>query len=93
MTQKIAGRVYASQATPSRPDSRARRHKYSVGQTVTLVKIAGTRLPRKVEDTLGNEFQVTRLLPEQGADFHYRIKSASTEQERVVSESEIRTAS
>jgi hypothetical protein len=86
---KIAGRVYQSQAPTRLQPSLARRHKYIIGQMVTLVKAAGPRLPRKMEEASGTEFEITRLLPVQGPDFLYRVKNAATEQERVVTESEI----
>lgn len=85
---KIAGRIYRSTG-PTTAQALGRRHKFSIGQMVTLLKAAGPRLPRKVEETNTNEFEITRLLPEQGPDFLYRVKNASTAQERVVSESEI----
>jgi len=85
---KIAGRIYKSQP-PSRATVLGRRHKYTIGQLVTLIKVAGPRLPRKTEETIATEFEITRLLPEQGPDFLYRVKNATTAQERVVSESEI----
>lgn len=85
---KIAGRIYKTQPA-MRTQALARHHKYAIGQTVTLLKVAGPRLPRKVEEMNTNEFEITRLLPEQGPDFLYRVKNQSTAQERVVSESEI----
>jgi len=85
---KVAGRIYKRQP-PNPVQALGRRHKYAIGQTVTLLKAAGPRLPRKVEEANTNEFEITRLLPEQGPDFLYRVKNASTAQERVVSESEI----
>jgi hypothetical protein len=85
---KVAGRIYKTQPI-MRTQALSRRHKYAIGQTVTLLKVAGPRLPRKVEDANTNEFEITRLLPEQGPDFLYRVKNASTAQERVVTESEI----
>lgn len=85
---KVAGRIYKTQPA-MRAQALGRRHKYAIGQTVTLLKVAGPRLPRKLEESNTNEFEITRLLPEQGPDFHYRVKNASTAQERVVSESEI----
>ncbi len=87
---KIAGRIYQSQQKAvARVSELGRRHKFNIGQTVTLLKVAGPRLPRKMEDANTNEFEITRLLPEQGPDFLYRVKNATTSQERVVSESEI----
>ena len=86
---KIAGRIYQSQQAAARAPTLTRRHKFTIGQTVTLLKVAGPRLPRKLEDANTNEFEITRLLPEQGPDFLYRVKNAATAQERVVSESEI----
>jgi len=85
---KVAGRIYKTQPA-ARTQSLERRHKFSIGQTVTLLKVAGPRLPRKLEESNSNEFEITRLLPEQGPDFLYRVKNSSTSQERVVSESEI----
>ena len=85
---KVAGRIYKTQPAV-RPQALGRRHKFAIGQTVTLLKVAGPRLPRKLEEANTNEFEITRLLPEQGPDFLYRVKNASTAQERVVSESEI----
>jgi hypothetical protein len=70
-----------------------RRHKYSVGQMVKLFSVVGVRTSRSIEKSAaGNEFEITRLLPEEGADFHYRVKNAVTGQERVAAESEIKTA-
>lgn len=87
---KIAGRIYQSQQkTVVRAPSIGPRHKFNIGQTVTLMKVAGPRLPRKMEDANTHEFEITRLLPEQGPDCLYRVKNATTSQERVVSESEI----
>ena len=85
---KIAGRVYKAQPG-LRMQGLERRHKYVIGQTVPLLRAAGPRLPRKQEEADSNEFEITRLLPEQGADFLYRVKNSYTSQERVVTESEI----
>lgn len=87
---KVAGRVYQSLAPARVRQGAGRRHKYSIGQTVTLLSGAGPRLPRKLEEDNANEFEITRLLPEQGIDFMYRVKNSVTSQERVVTESEIR---
>lgn len=50
---KVAGRIYKSQI-PTRTPALGRRHKFSIGQMVTLLKVAGPRLPRKAEETNTN---------------------------------------
>lgn len=57
-------------------------HKYKVGQTVRIVpsgKDGAYPIP-------GGKFSVTSLLPADGADNQYRIKSALDGHERVIKE-------
>lgn len=68
-----------------------RQHKYAVGQAVMLRWPANVARPKGVNANTATAFEVTRLLPEQGDFFHYRVKNAATGQERVVAEIDLRT--
>jgi len=58
-------------------------HKFKVGQSVSF-----TSGPFGRGGTNGI-YKVTQLLPPEGDDFQYRIKSASEPHERVVKESQL----
>ena len=58
-------------------------HKFKVGQSVSF-----TSGPFGRGGTNGI-YKVTQLLPSEGDDFQYRIKSASEPHERVVKESQL----
>ena len=65
-------------------------HRYKVGQKVRFFQRSIMLLPRKDDPNAAPErYEVTRLLPSNGAEFQYRIKGCSKGQERVVAESEI----
>lgn len=67
-----------------------RPHKYKVGQKVRLFQRAITLSARKDDPHASPEhYEITRLLPSDGAEFQYRIKGCTKGQERVVTESEI----
>jgi hypothetical protein len=67
----------------SRRSKRVSAHKYTVGQTVYF---AGAMMGR---GTAGGGYRVIRLLPPDGGDFQYRIKSATEAYERVAKESQL----
>jgi hypothetical protein len=58
-------------------------HKFRVGQTVHFTSGALDR------GGSSGVYQVTRLLPPEGDDHQYRIKSADEPHERVVKESQL----
>jgi hypothetical protein len=58
-------------------------HKFKVGQTVSF-----TSGPFGRGGATGI-YKITQLLPPEGDDFQYRIKSASEPHERVVKESQL----
>lgn len=67
-----------------------RRHKYKVGQTIRYFQTTTSTVGRPGETRVSSErYEITRLLPEAGAEFQYRIKGVTMGQERVVRESEI----
>jgi len=57
-------------------------HRFKVGQSVSF---ASGPFGRGTEGI----YKVTQLLPPEGGDYQYRIKSASEPHERVVKESEL----
>jgi hypothetical protein len=57
-------------------------HKFKVGQIVNYTPHIGTSVADGV-------YTITRLLPPQGGDFQYRIKSADEPYERVAMESQL----
>lgn len=61
-------------------------HKFKIGQTVnyTFGPLGG--------GAAGNVYKITRLLPLEGDDFQYRIKSSDEPHERIVSESQLQRA-
>ncbi|HTV29080.1 MAG TPA: hypothetical protein VMF32_14940 [Xanthobacteraceae bacterium] len=61
-------------------------HRFKVGQSVSF-----TSGPFGRGGTNG-VYKVTQLLPSEGDDFQYRIKSASEPHERVVKESQLNRA-
>jgi hypothetical protein len=58
-------------------------HKFSVGQTVYLTSGMMGRL------AAGGSYKVIKLLPSDGDDYQYRIKSAAEAFERVAKESQL----
>jgi hypothetical protein len=62
-------------------------HKFKVGQSVNY-----TSGPFGVGTATG-VYKITRLLPPEGDDFQYKIKSAAELHERVVKESQLDRAS
>jgi hypothetical protein len=63
--------------------TRVSAHKFTVGQTVYFT---GAMLGRA---NAGGGYRVVRLLPPDGGDFQYRIKSATEAYERVAKESQL----
>lgn len=61
-------------------------HKFKVGQTVNYTPGPFGR------GEAGNIYKVTRLLPLEGDDCQYRIKSDDEPHERVVKESQLQRA-
>jgi hypothetical protein len=57
-------------------------HKFKFGDNVLLWASVSRNVP-------GGVYEVTKLLPHNGHEFEYRIKSASEEHERVARESEL----
>jgi hypothetical protein len=57
-------------------------HKFKIGDNVLLRASVSRNVP-------GGVYEVTKLLPHNGHEFEYRIKSASEEHERVARESEL----
>ena len=67
-----------------------RRHKFSVGEIVGLIRISTIKRPRDAEsDSILAKFEITRLLPQEDKTLHYRIKDVATGHERVVAEESI----
>jgi hypothetical protein len=64
-------------------DGSVDRHKFKVGQSVSF-----TSGPFGRGDT-SRSFKVMLLLPPEGDDYQYRIKSANEPHERVVKESQL----
>ena len=62
---------------------RALKHKYSVGATVYFTASNVSR------PAAGGTYEVIRLLPTEGDDCQYRIKSSSEAFERVAKESQL----
>ena len=60
-------------------------HKFQVGQSVALI-------PRLIRQAASGTYEITRLMPENEVEPHYRIKSHSERHERVVPESELETS-
>jgi hypothetical protein len=58
-------------------------HKFKIGQTVLYTSGPYGR------GGSGSVYKVTQLLPQEGDDLQYRIKSASEPHERVVKESQL----
>jgi hypothetical protein len=62
-------------------------HKLSLGTSVTLFN--APRDPRSKDPKQSNLFEITGLLPVDGAFYQYRVKDLATGRERVVSEDQI----
>ena len=77
-------RSVRSQSRRLRPQNPAlTTHKYEVGQTVFLTpRMIGTR-------NADQTYRVVQLLPSDGDDYQYRIKSATEAFERVAKESQL----
>jgi hypothetical protein len=60
-------------------------HKFQVGQSVALI-------PRVIRQAATGTYEITRLMPENEVEPHYRIKSDAERHERVVPESELETS-
>ena len=58
------------------------KHRFKVGDTVRVNHSANPHLPP-------NRYRVVRLLPAEGRDHQYRLKSLTDGQERVVRESDL----
>jgi hypothetical protein len=58
-------------------------HKFKVGQSVQYTSGPQGR------GAAGGGYKVTHLLPSEGDDYQYRIKSANEPHERVVKESQL----
>ncbi len=61
-------------------------HKFSIGQPVRFIGNVVNRLGSR------DGFVITRLLPAEGPEFEYRIKSATEPHERVARESQLDVA-
>ncbi len=87
----LGGRTYARFAEKATDATPAPTHKYAIGDTVQFFLLRGPLLTRaKEKDISGNnDYKVVRQLPNEGGGFQYRIKSESSSQERLVTESEI----
>ncbi len=57
-------------------------HKFSVGHRVTMVK--------GLTSAASGEYEVVRLLPPEGEEFQYRLKSRRESHERVAREDQLR---
>ena len=64
-------------------DGPVHERKFKVGQTVRFTSARYNR-----GGTIGN-YEVTHLLPPEGDDYQYRIKSANEPHERVAKESQL----
>ena len=58
------------------------RHRFKVGQSVIYVS----------RESASGAYQIVQLLPQEGDDFQYRIKTAREPHERVVKEHELDSA-
>jgi hypothetical protein len=79
-------------ATLTSGDEVMSQYKFQVGQMVTLLsRRVAPAVPRSSAKAALNDspFQITRLMPVEGAYVQYRIKNALTGQERAVFESEL----
>jgi len=57
-------------------------HKFKIGQSVNYSS-------RLVGASASGIYKITELLPPEGGEFHYRIKSAAEPHERVAKESQL----
>ena len=65
-------------------------HKYKVGQKVRFFqRTSAVSAQRKAAEPIFDRYEITRLLPNNGTEFQYRIKAWPKGEERVVTESEI----
>ncbi len=71
---------------PDAMEAAVAQHKFKIGQTVNYTSGPFGR------GKAGNVYKITRLLPFEGDDFQYRIKSSDEPHERVVTESQLQRA-
>jgi hypothetical protein len=57
-------------------------HKYRIGQRVTLESM-------RFRASASGEYEIVKLLPHDGEQFHYRIKSALENHDRVAGEDQL----
>ena len=57
-------------------------HRFKVGQTISYIPHFGAGAAKSA-------YKITQLLPPEGGDFQYRIKSADEPYERVAKESQL----
>lgn len=75
-------------AHPRRTPSAA--HKFKLGQEVRFIRNTPQKVSKELEQSLFlASFEISRLLPLDGAAFQYRVRNLVTGQERVAEESEI----
>ena len=60
-------------------------HKFKIGEIVTVRPAVSRNVP-------GGVYEVTKLLPHNGSEFEYHVKSAREEHERLARESELTRA-
>jgi hypothetical protein len=58
------------------------RHKFKIGQLVNYFS----------RESASGAYQITKLLPQEGDEYQYRIKSVTEPHERVAKEHELRSA-
>ncbi len=64
-------------------EARAAEHKFKIGQSVNFAAGPFGR------GSAGAVYKIVQLLPPEGDDYQYRVKSASEPHERVVKESQL----
>jgi hypothetical protein len=65
-------------------------HKFKLGQEVRFIRSTPQKISKELEQSLFMaSFEISRLLPAEGAAFQYRVRNLVTGQERVAEESEI----
>jgi hypothetical protein len=81
-TFDCSGHVYAPYHV-NRMEGSVQDHKFQIGQSVSLTSGPFDRR------SANGVFKVTQLLPFEGEDYQYRIKSANEPHERVAKESQL----
>ncbi len=70
-----------------------RHHEFKIGQVVQVLPHLVPRKTKSTNDGLDrNRFEIVRLMPESGSVFQYRIRNTINGQERLVTETEIRSS-